>query len=92
MRTIPMILMDANAHVGLEHDKLSKTWYPSVSKAVGPNEPEKQNAMGAKVHDFLNQAGLVALNSWFDVSKTYYAQSSKCGDAHRLRLGFAFLF
>lgn len=59
---LPMLLIDANARVG------------SVdSSAVGPCEPEHENDNGSRLHGYLAQNRLAAVNTFFDAGKTWHS-------------------
>ena len=75
-RTIPIIGIDANGHVGLSRDKVNKTFSPTISASIGPENPEKGNHQGAILREFLERTNFVALNTFFPTGETYYAQSS----------------
>eukprot|EP00929_Paragymnodinium_shiwhaense_P056482 TRINITY_DN28260_c0_g2_i1.p1 TRINITY_DN28260_c0_g2~~TRINITY_DN28260_c0_g2_i1.p1 ORF type:complete len:541 (+),score=33.54 TRINITY_DN28260_c0_g2_i1:83-1705(+) len=62
VRTIPILLADANAHVGTVS-----------SRAIGPWYPETENKPGAVFRVFLEDTKLVALNTYTDTAKTYYS-------------------
>jgi hypothetical protein len=75
-RSIPIIGLDANGHVGLEYRWESKVWVTGGSGVVGEAEAEKENQQGKLLREFCENSRLSIINSFHQAGKTYYSQAS----------------
>jgi hypothetical protein len=75
-RSLPLLLLDSNGHVGMTWDKTMKGWYPGSSPSIGTAEPERENVMGKVFRKFLEDVEFAAANTFVGAGKTYASQSS----------------
>eukprot|EP00972_Heterocapsa_arctica_P009945 1462373-Heterocapsa_arctica.AAC.1 len=61
MRCQPIVLMDANAHVGSPHRESQPVPF---SEAVGPYMPEVENWNGSLLRQSMNAVGLTLVNTF----------------------------
>ena len=73
-RTTPVLLIDANAHMGMQRNggELANT----ITSSHGHVEPEVENAAGTAFRKLLQTTGLFAVNTAYKTGKTFYPASS----------------
>ena len=74
-RSINIIGLDANSHIGYTRDPGTNLWNPGGSDAIGAFDPENENTMGKIFRHFLERNNLVTINTFFDTGKTFYTHS-----------------
>ncbi|CAE8637727.1 unnamed protein product [Polarella glacialis] len=63
-RTLPLVCVDGNAHVGFVYDRAGRTWNLSpADDAVGWQSPAVQNVNGFLLRAFCNHHGLALANT-----------------------------
>ena len=80
-RVLPILLMDANAHVGLERTDdgewaLSSNAYDALSP-VGDCNPARTNANGARLLTFAAEQRLTLVNTHYPCSPTFYSNDGR---------------
>ena len=59
-RCMPIIAMNANAHLDLQ--QANGTWLPPLSKSVGPMARDRENQAGTAFRTFLERNKLIAIS------------------------------
>ena len=71
-RSIPILGIDANGHVGKEFRRDSRERVFKNSDSIGTEDAEKENRMGSVFRRFLEDLGFCCVNSFFQAGKTFY--------------------
>ena len=69
-RSINIIGLDANGHIGYTRDPGTNLWSQGGYDAICAFNPENENTMG-KIRHFLERNNLVTINTFFDTGKIY---------------------